>query len=191
MALQELLILLWLAEGRAGGEPLTQVLIAGSVGTTTGVLVGYSFYRAQADAIRAQQRSDALSFLNSTLRHELLNSLNITHGRVNRVATKIDENEELPAEDVHDSIEQVEDRLAEMADVIQNSRKFAETFSGEKQVHSVVLQPLLEERIEAVREAYPSARVTSEIPGDILVAANETVTHVFDNLFENAIEHND
>lgn len=186
-------ILIRYAEGRPVGEPQLDVLIGLSGGMLAGILVSHAYTQADRHARQARQRNDALRFLNSTLRHELLNGLNVVQG----YTTKLREDHENAAvradgdDSRHPALNTIDSRLDDMIDVIQNARVFANTFTGEKDISVVNLSTVLEQRVAATQEAFPDARIDAEVQAGLYVKADETLRHVFENLLQNAIEHND
>ncbi len=184
-------LVLQIAEGRTIGEPVLDLLLGVGSGLTVGLLVGFSYHRARANEERARDRSDALAFLHSTLRHELLNGLNIVQGNADRIASITENQDDSPETEITHRIETIRDRASHMSEVVHHSRIFATTFLGDETLESIDLTQSLIDRVTATRNTYPDATVSAEIPADVSVLANEALSHVFENILQNAVRHND
>lgn len=182
---QSLILLVLVAERRPVAEPQLQLLVGTIGGLLAGTLFGYTYERARHDAERAEQAREAVTFMNRTLRHECLNGLNIIMGRTEQLrAAGVDQRQGERLETIHDRAE----RMAEMVD---NIRSFGETFESGQKLTAVDLSRRLGRRVTAARSAYPGAVVDAEIPDGVHVAAGEAVDRVFEDLLQNAVEHND
>ncbi|WP_176791175.1 sensor histidine kinase [Haloplanus vescus] len=178
-------ILIRLAEGRSFSEGQLELLVSMSSGLLVGSLFGYLYERTQYDAAHVRRTRDAFAFLNRTLRHEFLNGLNIVQGHATLVRTELDD------ESLQAQAETIETRSEDPSEMVQDFRLYANTFVGEADIEPVDLSPMLSERVENLRRSFPNAEVTADIPDEAPVMANRAVGNVFENLLQNAVEHND
>lgn len=183
--LRGLTIIIRIAEGRAIAEPALDLLVSMSGGMIAGVLGGYLHERANLDAEVAQEMQEAVTFLNETIRHECLNGLLIVQGRVDQVR------DELTDDELRQTLSVVYSRAQDMADMIQNVRMFMHTFTRQSDFVAVDLPAIITQEVETLRETFPVAVVTVDIPSNVQVRGNEGVKFVFKNILENAVEHND
>lgn len=200
-------ILIRRAEGRIVAEPQLDLLVSVAGGLLAGILVGHGYTRARQSTIEARDRRDALAFLNSALRHELLNGLNVVHGYTDRLREHAGDGGEIRRDVQGDprqgagarpngggqqtAINTIETRIEDMTEVVENARALSETFTAEAEPTPVDLSAVLERRIALARESHPDAVIEADVPDDLRVAADETVRYVFENLLRNAILHND
>lgn len=182
---QGVILFILVAEGRPVAEPQLQSLVGLNGGALGGVLFGYVYERARYDAEQAEQAREAVTFMNRTLRHECLNGLNIITGRAEQIAADLDD------EAAQQGLATIQARADGMAEMIDNIRSFGETFESGQEVRSVDLSTRLNRRVEATRREFPEATIDAEVPDGVRVAAGEAIDRVFDNLLQNAIEHND
>ncbi|MFB6120494.1 MAG: ATP-binding protein [Halobacteriaceae archaeon] len=181
-----LTVLIRVAEGRPPGEPQLGVLVGGGTGALAGALLGI-LHAQHAEAKRSAERSrESLRFLNSLLRHELLNGLTIVAGNASRLEGDLPPDAEAAA----DRCAVIEDRSEEMAELVRDLRPVARTFGGDESLEAVDLSAVLRERVESARKTFPDAEIAAEIPDGVTVRATDAVSHVFENLVVNAIEHN-
>lgn len=75
--------------------------------------------------------------------------------------------------------------------MIRNVRAFADTFVDQTAIEPVDRSEILGRRVELTRETFPDAVVTLDTPPGVSVRISETLAHVFADLLQNAIEHND
>jgi len=182
-----LTVLIRVAEGRPLGEPQLPLLVGGSSGALAGALLGVLNAKL-ADAKRSAEHSrESLRFLNSLLRHELLNGLTIVSGNAARLRADCPLDEAEMAE----RTAVIEDRSEEMATLVRDLRPVARTFGGDEDLGAVDLSAILHDRVESARETFPAAEVEADVPDGVTVRATEALSHVFENLLVNAIEHNE
>ncbi|UIO99651.1 ATP-binding protein [Halobaculum sp. CBA1158] len=128
-----------------------------------------------SDHLRQQQR---LEVLNRVLRHNIRTETNLIYGHADLMSA---------ADDRVDAVKEGALRIEEISD---KARDVIDIFErGRRQGESVPLEPVLRECAERVHERFPAvdAEVTVDA-GD--AAVSPVVTAVFENLVENAAEHN-
>ncbi|MFB6282029.1 MAG: hypothetical protein ABEH40_08420 [Haloferacaceae archaeon] len=81
LAVAALTVAVRLFEGRAVAELPFVLFTSWGTGTVGGLLVGWLYARVRRDALRARRARDRFSFLNSTLRHDVLNAMMIVRSR--------------------------------------------------------------------------------------------------------------
>jgi signal transduction histidine kinase len=155
---------------------LSNFLIGGSVG---GTLTGLYAARNRRQRDELSQQTNRLWVLNRILRHEVLNAVTVIRG----YAT-------LDPDD-HDAGERIEEYSATIEQTIEEVKHLTRT-AGTKEASTaaVDLGDHLEASVESVREQFPDAVISVEIPAEELsVQANERLRQVFTPLIENAVVH--
>jgi signal transduction histidine kinase len=155
---------------------LSNFLIGGSVGgTLTGLYASRN--RRQRDELR--QQTNRLWVLNRLLRHEILNAVTIIRG----YAT-------LDREGTDDG-ERIEEYSATIEQTIEEVKHLTRTAGAEEvPTGTVDLGTHLASSVESIREAFPDAEISVEVPEeDLSVRANERLGQVFTPLIENAVVH--
>jgi signal transduction histidine kinase len=172
-----------IGEGRVVGEAIFEVLVAGGGGGIGGGVAGVYYARADRAAREADHRRDALVFLNSHLRHNVLNATQVIHGYSTLLAEEGDGNEQY--------LEPIERRSDAIASLIEDVKRLADIFSGKHEPTPTDLAPILLQSVQDARERHGSTTVEVEVPAETYVMATEAASAVFDNLLRNAVEHND
>jgi signal transduction histidine kinase len=139
------------AQGQAVGDATLPVLRSAGGGLLGGVLLGYLRVDARRDAERAREAQETLEFLNRTLRHEVLNGLNVVQATAGHAEESCD------CERTDDPLDTIQSRSDDLAEFVHNIRAFARTFVGEAGVGPVDVGDLL-------RERYPEAVVAVDVP---------------------------
>lgn len=177
-------VLVRLFEGRVVEEPEFLVLVSAGVGANAGLLAGVLYTRARADARRAHRTSEALSFVNSVLRHDIRNNVGIVRGNASLIESAADE------EDVVQCARTIRRQADESVQRIESASTIADTMVGDVDRVPVDLAAITEAVCERVDTAY-EASITVETPETATVRANEGVQSVVSNLVENAVQHSD
>ncbi|WP_348643009.1 HAMP domain-containing sensor histidine kinase [Natronomonas gomsonensis] len=169
---------------------------AAAIGLGIGVAIGISEARAVDSAIEAERaelqaehleaQRDLLEYLNSLLRHEVLNSVNVISGYASLLQ------EEHPSESrSHEYGETIEEQSQDMSQVIHDVRVLLDATHGTATFDPVNLSEILREEVKKVDRTYDTAEIDASIPDDVLVPADRLLRRVFGNLLSNAVEHND
>ncbi|WP_459193245.1 sensor histidine kinase [Halosimplex sp. J119] len=167
-----------------------------AVGAGLGVVIGVSEARAVQNSVEAelaQDRSerlarqrDLLNYLNSFLRHEGLNTVQIISGHANLLLEESD-----PGSDAYAHGEVIHRRSEDIADVITDVRLLIEVAHEEIALEPMDVGAVLQGEIERIEDRDEPVEVDASIPEDTYVQANSLLKHVFGNLLANAVEHND
>lgn len=162
----------------AGPELLaSSVGIAGFVGLLAGTLL-----ELRRSNRRLAQSNDVL---NRVLRHDMRNDLNVVLGRLS----------ELERTGSAETAEHTEALRAVVDDMVATTEKASQidvALAADRRCQDPVdLVPYVEERVEAVREAYPEAEVDVTLPAEAMVHADWLLNRVLDNVMENAVVHSD
>jgi signal transduction histidine kinase len=177
-------MLIRVLEGRTVSEPRFTLLLSVDIGAVAGVGGGYYRERAARTARRAGEAADALSFVNSVVRHDLGNDLQVIGGQASLIEREADD------ERIRDRAARIDSKVSEAGDRIEETRTIAETLIGTAGVEAVDLAGIVREVAEGI-EATAATDVRLDAPGRADVAANRGLRSVVDNLLENAVEHND
>lgn len=206
-------ILTWTVGGTVGSLAINGLLIlvmgpfdpwltvawlrwAFTIGTSLGLFIGLmearaidSTLEAEGERMRAEylrSQRDTLDYLNSLLRHEVLNGINVVQGHGKLLEERFDESAE---ESRH--VEPIVRRSEDIAGVVSNVRRLVSALEEDREPRPIRLRPLLEDEVEKVQETNGPAVVEAEYRDDVVVAGDEMLGRVFGNLLENAIVHND
>ncbi len=180
-AVMGLTVLVRLFEGRTITEPVFPLLVMTEAGVLAGALAGYYAARARDDARRARAVNEAMEFVNSLIRHDLRNDLNVIRGYGELAAE---------GEDGEDNAAVVVAKSEEALTRIETTRAVTETLLGTADFEPVDLVPLVEELAARVEDTY-GVTVALDTPERARITANAGVRSVVDNVLENAAEHND
>ncbi|SDM06376.1 PAS domain S-box-containing protein [Halogranum gelatinilyticum] len=141
--------------------------------------------RAARETDLRRQR-DRLEFLNSLLRHDILNGMMVVDSRAEfLLETDLDEEQTRYAETVS--------RWADdIVDLVQNVRALLDTFagSGRTETEPTDLSAVVEAEVDRVRTTYPDVGFHTDVADGVTVAANAVLPEVVGNLVTNAVEHN-
>jgi PAS domain S-box-containing protein len=91
-----------------------------------------------------------------------------------------------------DHIRIIDERLSNITELSETARSIEQLRGGgEADRTTVDLASVLRERATRLREESPGARVTVDVPDLPPVVAHELLPYAFDNVLDNAVEHND
>ena len=159
------------------------VSFGGGVGLTIGVFEARAIereVRAERDRIRqAELRSerDRLEEFASVVSHDLRNPLNVARGRVDLAATERPDDEHL---------EVVASALDRMGEIIEETLALAREGKSVDEVDDVEIAECARRCWSRVDTADATLRVTKPTT---VRADHDRLSHVFENLFRNAVEH--
>lgn len=171
-------------EGRETTEPTFPLLVSTGMGGIAGFLAGYFNANARKDAHRARRTSEALSFVNDVLRHDIRNNVGIIRGNATLVESSASDR------DVREFAETIRQQADASVERIENASAIADTIVGAGETTTVDVVAVVTAVADRVDDAF-SASVTTDLPDTAAVRANEGVRSVVSNLVENAAEHND
>lgn len=163
-------------------------------GSTAGAVVGavearsieraYLNQRLYTEREAAERHAEQLDYLNSLLRHEVLNNVSIIKGYAEYC---LEADEKRP-----DELRVIHRQSREMADVISEVRVLLESLQGTYTLTERDLSAVLTEELENARSmAEPDVEIEADIPEGLGVLADDLLPRVFRNLLMNAIKHND
>ncbi|MDS0294540.1 ATP-binding protein [Halogeometricum luteum] len=193
LSLNLVMIAVWPAEGlRANLGWARGTAIFGAVG---GLLVGGIEARTVRRA-RAAEREIAhteyvesqrrwLGYLNSLLRHEVLNTANVIEGYSELL---IDEG---PDGLAADRLEIIRRQSRNLTEVIDDVRVLLEATEEPEELEVQNLSTVLADRVAELRARNPEADVRTAVSDDVFVRADSLLPRVFSNLLHNAVDHHD
>jgi hypothetical protein len=173
-------------EGRTVAEPAFPLLIGVNVGALAGLVAGFYHARSRADARRARAVSDALSFVNDLLRHDLRNDLTVIAGNADLVADRRTAADDEEPGDAAVIAEKADEALTR----IETTRAVTGVIAGDSEPEPTDVAGIVADLAASVEATY-DVDVTTDLPDRALVTANDGLRSVVDNLVENAVEHND
>lgn len=168
------------------------VSLGAGVGLLIGVIEGRTIERALAaerSALRSQHleaQRDVLDYLNSILRHEVLNAATIING----YASNLREEKRLD-EDERRWVEIIASESADMTAVIEDVRVLLHATGGQAHLDRVDLTDVVHHEARKLRHAFTDVEVELDTPDAVSVRADDLLPRVFANLLSNAVEHND
>jgi len=173
-------------------------LFAAGVGGAAGLLVGIVEARAiqrelaaERAAIRAETAETQrqwLSYLNSLLRHEILNDANVIEGYAS-ILLEIHDDDDL----TRNRLETIRRRSQDMTGVIDDVRDLLDAAEGSTTLETTDLGAVVERELDALRANHGATRVETELDlrDEPYVRGDDLLPRVFSNLLSNAVEHND
>ncbi|WP_245902921.1 sensor histidine kinase [Salinigranum rubrum] len=193
LAINLVMIALWPAEtfvNNLGWARGTAIYGAGG-GLVIGVIEGRAVHRARVaerEAARAEHVENQrrwLGYMNSLLRHEVLNTVNIIEGNAELL---MDEYGDDPSSE---RLETIRRHSRNMSGIINDVRVLIEATEEADEFEAVNLTEVLTDRLIDLRTTYEEVEVETTIPGTVFVMADALLPRVFSNLLNNAVEHND
>lgn len=167
-----------------------------SIGAGTGFLIGYYEARAVQRAVRAErasvqakeaeERREMLDYLNSLLRHEVLNTSAVITGYADLLKTRTDEDD--PEYEYLDIIDR---QATELTGTTKDVRLLLQSIEEGVDLEPVNLTNVLEEELDKLADRYDHVVIEATIPADVSVHADELLKRIFSNLLDNAVEHNE
>ena len=166
--------------------------IYGAVGgLVIGIIEGRTVHRARVaerEAARAEHLESQrrwLGYMNSLLRHEVLNTANVIEGNAELLM------DEYGDDSSSERLETIRRHSRNMSEVINDVRVLLEATEEVDEFEPVNLSEVLTDRLVDLRTTYDEVEIETVIPGDVFVLADALLPRVFSNLLNNAVEHND
>jgi len=166
-----------------------------SLGCGTGLLIGVFEARAIEREVAAQratlhaqelrERREMLDYLNSLLRHEVLNTANIIDG----YAGALIENHDLD-DAARERVEIIRSETAELTCTLQDVRILLDAAKHAAELEPVDLNALLADELRKLRRRH-AVETELSAPESVAVLADPLLKRAFANLLSNAVEHND
>ncbi|MFP4628455.1 MAG: sensor histidine kinase [Halobacteriales archaeon] len=166
--------------------------IGSGVGATIGISEGRAIHRAvvaERRAVRSaelERQRDVLDYLNSVLRHEVLNTAMIIDG----YATTLLEAGDL-GDHARDHLRTIRRQADDMTRVIEDVRVLLHHPEADHAIEPIELAPMLEDEVRKLRDRHPEASIDVRVPDGVRVLADAMLPRAIANLLSNAVEHND
>ncbi|WP_435116160.1 PAS domain S-box protein [Halolamina sp. C58] len=137
-----------------------------------------------SDITEQKQREQRLAVLNRVLRHNIRNDVNVVRGHLELLA------EERAEDDEH--VEVMHDRLSNIVELSRTARNIEQLQGTDRSERATIeLGGMLRERLERLRAESRDVDVSVGLPESLPVIGHELLPYAFDNVLDNAIEHND
>jgi len=172
-----------LAEGRAVDGAALGLIVMAAGGGIGGGVAGVYYARANRAVREASHRRDALVFLNSHLRHNVLNATQVIQGYATLLGERGDEPDEY--------LDPIEHRSDAIASLIDDMKELSDLFAGERAPAPMEVSTVVLREIDAIRSAHDEVTFEVDVPSELYVMATSAVSAVFANLLQNAVEHHD
>jgi|GEM_PF-4734037 len=127
-----------------------------------------------------------LEFLNSLLRHDVLNGMTIIRARGAELSRTVEDPQKRHADTIVKWADNVTDLVARVRTLLN-----VLTADGTGSVARVNVVPGISEEVDRLGGAYPSTTFDVDLPDELVVVADEIVHDVIGNIIRNAAEHND
>ncbi|WP_144901192.1 sensor histidine kinase [Halobellus captivus] len=181
--------------------PLSELVVASwirwglSIGLTVGVWVGIAEARTientltkERQKIRMEQleaQRDLFEYLNSLLRHEVLNTANTIDG----YATLLLETNASDTE-THHYADVISQQSTDLEVIIEDIRILLRILDGTAEFTPIDLDEKISEETDLLETTYPDVEITVDLPDEAVVYGDSLIRRLFGNLVRNAIEHN-
>lgn len=143
---------------------------------------GFAIY---TDITEEVQRQRHLDVLHRVLRHNLRNELTVILGHISQVITDVDDPETQASAT---AVKQAATRLTQLSEEAKTiERVLGETLT----VRPISLQPLVSDIVAECEARFDSAIISTEVPAEVEVCADEKLQIVLRSLVDNAIRHNE
>ena len=174
------------------GEQLLMINVAAGFGVSTGTIVGvmelkairraHAQTRSELRTRRVERERQRLLFLNSLLRHEVLNSANVIHGYAGLL------HEEAPSDTVTARrLSTIRDRSDDISVFVSSIREILGQ-SERPTLEPVAIRDVLLAEADRVENSF-AVSIDVRVAEGTVVLADDLVGTVFSNLLENAAVH--
>ncbi|QKY19618.1 HAMP domain-containing histidine kinase [Halolamina sp. CBA1230] len=167
-----------------------------SIGAGCGFLIGYYEARAVQRAVRAErasvqareseERREMLDYLNSLLRHEVLNTAAVISGYAGLLKQQSSEDDP-----VYEYLDIIDRQATELTGTTKDVRLLLQSLEEGTDLGPVNLTDVLAEEVDNLEDRYRNVEIDAKIPDDVYVTADELLPRIFSNLLNNAVEHNE
>lgn len=147
------------------------------------VLVSVHLRATERKTREVERARDRLAFLNSLLRHHVLNRMNVVQGNLDQLAGE--------TQGAGERIETIRDQSAAVVELVENVRALSGPTADGFDPHPVDVVSVLDEVLVRARARHPQATVDGPDSGPVHVEADDSLALVFEQLLDNAVEHND
>jgi signal transduction histidine kinase len=160
-------------------------------GAGFGLAIGIFEARAITEAVKAEQarlrtkhlgeQRDLVDYVNSLIRHEVLNSVNVIHGHATLLAAETDE--------YNEHVEPIVRRSEDVESVVRDMRIVMESVHSDPELESTNLERVIRAETTKAHDLDPDAEISVDVPEGTRVYTDGTLGLVFGNLLTNAVEH--
>ncbi len=147
-------------------------------GTIEGVL------NVARDITDRRTRERQLKILDRVLRHNVRNEMSVITGNAQII-------EQTGGEDVTSYAANIRSTADRLLDTVTKERDIVDVLRKDLSRTTVDLDEVIGRRVDRLRADHPDVAVTVETPDEVRVKALESIDRAIEELFENAIEHND
>lgn len=126
-----------------------------------------------------------LEFLNSLLRHDVLNGMTIIRARGEELSRTAEDPQRRHA----DTIVKWADNVTDLVTRVRTLLNVLTTEQSEH-VHPIDVATVIRDEVDRLSGAYPNTEFTVDVPDELTLVADEIVHDVIGNLIRNAAEHN-
>lgn len=134
-----------------------------------------------------EEKAEQLEVLNRVIRHDIRNDMHVILAWSEQLQDHV-------ADEGADALDRVLRKSRHVIELTDIARDFVESLADEQttELEPIALDEVLASELTTVRDSHSDAlfRVSGEIP-QVAVRANEMLSSVIRNLFENAVQHND
>jgi signal transduction histidine kinase len=159
-------------------RPFVAVHVGGTVGAVGGLVAGFREVEIRRHIDRLERHEERFTFLNNTLRHHVLNSVQVIQGQS-------------PSLGDDPAARAVREQCRRVADLVQNVGVLSAVTATDPECRPVDLSAAVTAELRVLRESHPDARVEADIPAGVHVEADQFLPSVPENLLDNAVTHND
>lgn len=136
------------------------------------------------DVTRLKERTRQLHVLDNIMRHNIRNELNVIHGRGEQLRNRL-EGELEAAADV------IVDRAETLLMTSEKSREITAVLSDPRESVPIDIGRVVRDVAESTADDWPDADVVVTGPTRLVVSATESIDAALEELFTNAVLHND
>ncbi|MFB6109218.1 MAG: PAS domain S-box protein [Haloplanus sp.] len=144
---------------------------------------GFAVY---TDITDQRERERYLKVLNRVFRHNLRNDMNVVMSMGRRLADNVEDDE------LAENARTLRDKAEEVATLGEKAKKIERALGRRtRDAGAVDVASHLRAVVDAQREATPEAAIALDLPAELWVEGWASVRQAFEELVENAVEHND
>ncbi|MFA9516042.1 ATP-binding protein [Halopenitus sp. H-Gu1] len=133
-------------------------------------------------------KNEQLEILNRVVRHDIRNDMAVVLGWLETVEDEIDSDR---GEQAVSRMRNASNHVVELTETVHDLVEVV-TGEGALETEPIQLTPVLQTSVDIARESYPRAEIEVEEPvPDVAVSATDLLVSIFQNLLNNAVQHND
>ncbi|WP_233752298.1 sensor histidine kinase [Halorussus halophilus] len=134
------------------------------------------------------RQKNRLEFLNSLLRHDVLNGMNIIAGYADLLEDHVEDDEQAASH-----VETIQSWSDDIVDLIQRVRTMLDVLTGRTspEVEPKTLAPVLRDEVRRLRKTHSTVDIDLNVADGVHVQADEFLPEIVGNLLTNAVNHND